>query len=51
MYQFETNPELKRLFETLGKYKTGKGCLYVYKITDVDIDVLKELIKHSYNAS
>ncbi|MCB0401850.1 MAG: DUF1801 domain-containing protein [Flavobacteriales bacterium] len=32
----------------LGKYKTGKGCLYINKLADVDVDVLKELIREGY---
>jgi hypothetical protein len=28
----------------LGKHTTGKGCLYIKKLEDVDLDVLKELI-------
>jgi predicted GIY-YIG superfamily endonuclease len=28
----------------LGKHKTGKGCLYINKLEDVDLKVLKELI-------
>lgn len=28
----------------LGKHKTGKGCLYINKLADVDPDVLRELI-------
>ena len=35
------------LLNQLGKYKTGKACLYINKIEDVDRDVLKELIKQS----
>lgn len=31
----------------LGKHKTGVGCLYINKLEDVDINVLKELIKTS----
>lgn len=31
----------------LGKYKTGKSCLYINKLEDVDQDVLKELIQKS----
>ena len=31
----------------LGKHKTGKGCLYINKLEDVDIKVLKEIIKDS----
>lgn len=35
------------LLSKLGKYKTGKSCLYVNKIADVNADVLKELVKQS----
>ena len=28
----------------LGKYKTGGGCLYINKLGDIDMDVLKEMI-------
>ncbi len=31
----------------LGKYKTGKGCLYFKRLSDVDEKVLEELIKKS----
>ena len=32
------------LMGKLGKFKTGKSCLYVKKLEDINIDVLKELI-------
>src|SRR5687767_2795731 len=32
----------------LGKYKTGKGCLYINKLADVDLGVLHDLIEQSY---
>jgi hypothetical protein len=35
------------LMEKLGKYKTGKACLYVRRLADVDLDVLRELVRHS----
>ena len=37
----------KELLGKLGKHKTGKGCLYINKLDDVDIKVLKELITTS----
>ena len=40
-------PAIKSQLENLGKYKTGKGCLYINKLSDVDIKVLKEIIKIS----
>lgn len=30
--------------DRLGKHKLGKSCLYINKLADVDMDVLKELI-------
>jgi hypothetical protein len=33
------------LLKKLGKYKTGKGCLYINKLSDVDTKVLQEMIK------
>ena len=35
------------LLSKLGKFKTGKSCLYIKKIEDVDLKTLKELIKQS----
>lgn len=32
------------LMEKLGKFKTGKGCLYINKLDDVDLKVLEKLI-------
>jgi hypothetical protein len=33
------------LLKKLGKHKTSKGCLYINKLEDVDMEVLKELIE------
>lgn len=35
------------LLEGLGKYKHGKGCLYIKKLEDIDMDVLENLISTS----
>jgi len=32
------------LMSKLGKYKTGKSCLYINKLADVDVEVLENLI-------
>ncbi|MAT41147.1 MAG: hypothetical protein CL609_02320 [Anaerolineaceae bacterium] len=34
----------ENLMKQLGKYKTGKACLYIKKLEDVNLDVLKELV-------
>ena len=36
-----------KLMKKLGKYKTGKSCLYIKRLTDVDEDVLERLIDGS----
>ena len=35
------------LLSKLGKYKTGKSCLYITKIEDIDLATLQELIERS----
>lgn len=39
--------EFSGLMNKLGKYKTGKSCLYVNKLDDVDEKVLQQLIERS----
>jgi hypothetical protein len=34
----------QELLKKLGKHKTGKGCLYINKLDEVDLAVLKEII-------
>src|SRR5512147_1814962 len=36
------------LMKKLGKYSTGKGCLYIKRLSDIDKNVLKELITESH---
>ena len=38
----------EELMKKLGKYKTGKACLYINKLEDVDMKVLKELVESSF---
>jgi hypothetical protein len=35
------------LMQKLGKHKTGKSCLYINKLSDLDLTVLKTLLKRS----
>lgn len=39
------------LLSRLGKHKTGMGCLYVKRLSDVDENVLQELIEQSVTAN
>ena len=38
------------LLDKLGKHKLGKSCLYINKLADVDLDVLRELVTESVAA-
>ena len=35
------------LLAKLGKHRTGKSCLYLNKLDDVDVDVLEEILRES----
>ena len=34
----------------LGVYTTGKGCLYIKRLSDIDINVLRQAIKTAYSS-
>ncbi len=40
--------EYEPLLNKLGKHKTGKSCLYITKLADVDKSALRELIARSW---
>ena len=44
LYHMAGFDESQALLGKLGKHKTGSGCLYINKLTDVDMTVLKELV-------
>jgi len=37
----------ERLLNSLGKHRTGKSCLYIKRLSDLDEAVLEELIRSS----
>jgi hypothetical protein len=37
----------EELLSKLGKHKTGKGCIYIQKLEDIDISVLTKMVKNS----
>ena len=39
----------QELMNQLGKFKTGKSCLYIKKLDDVNLAVLNDLIAESYH--
>jgi len=44
LYISGTVEKQQTLLKKLGKHKTGKGCLYINKLEEVDIVILKEII-------
>ena len=42
--------EADALFAKLGKHKTGKSCLYINKLADVDLDVLEQIVALSWDS-
>ena len=36
--------DLSQQLERLGKHKIGKSCLYINKLSDIDMDVLEEIV-------
>ena len=47
---YNRQDEADALFAKLGKYKTGKSCLYVNKLADIDLDVLEKLVVLSWDS-
>ena len=39
--------QLEDLLDKLGKHKLGKSCLYINKLSDVNLKVLEKIIKNS----
>jgi hypothetical protein len=50
LYLMDGFAEYGELLARLGKHSTGKACLYVKRLSDVDPDVLREMIARSYAA-
>jgi hypothetical protein len=42
-------PNRESLLKSLGKAKTSKGCIYIKKLEDINMDVLKKIVKLSYD--
>ena len=47
LYVYSGMPEHAYLLEGLGKFKMGKACIYVKKLSDIDLDVLRNIMKET----
>lgn len=47
LYLYQNFEEKEALLQKFGKHKTGKGCIYIKKLSDIDVEVLKEMVDAS----
>lgn len=47
LYVYSDTEKSKLALANLGKFKMGKACIYVKKLTDINIPALQELCKES----
>ena len=50
MYIMSGFKEYDKLMSKLGKYKTGRSCLYIKNLEAIDMKILKELVQKSAKA-
>jgi hypothetical protein len=49
LYVFSGLPEHEYLLKDLGRFTMGKACIYVKKLSDIDLEALKKIMKASIN--
>ncbi|MGB3260875.1 DUF1801 domain-containing protein [Paenisporosarcina sp.] len=47
LYFATGDTEREQLLEKFGKHTSGKACVYINKIDDIDVNILKDLIRQS----
>ena len=50
MSRFAQRTDLANLLKKLGKYKTSVSCLYITRLSDVDLTTLEELIGRAFGS-
>lgn len=48
LYVYSPTEKSKQLLNDLGKYKMGKSCIYIKKLSDINIATLKKLCDDSF---
>ena len=43
LYVYSPTEENERFLDSLGKFKMGKACIYIKKLSDINITVLKQI--------
>ncbi|MBS4192436.1 DUF1801 domain-containing protein [Bacillus sp. FJAT-49705] len=49
LYLTMEEKERETLLESFGKHTSGKACIYINKLDDVDLEILKKLIEKTVN--
>jgi hypothetical protein len=47
LYVFRGNKEESTLLPRLGKFKMEKGCIYVKKVADIELNILSEILRNT----
>jgi len=47
LYVYSGNKKHEHLLKNLGKFKMGKACIYIKKLSDINLDALKTLMKET----
>ncbi len=47
LYVYTGMPEHEYLLKDLGKFKMGKACIYIKKLSDIDIEVMKKIMQET----
>ncbi|WP_396178867.1 DUF1801 domain-containing protein [Flavobacterium sp.] len=49
LYVYSGGEAQDELLTKLGKFKMGKGCIYVNKLSDINVEILKDLMRSTIN--
>lgn len=47
LYLSSAFPEREELLKKLGKHKASKGCVHINKLADIDLGVLRKIVKNN----
>ena len=48
LYVMAQPQDYSGILDTLGKHKTSKGCLYINRLSDIDLPTLETLVKQTF---
>lgn len=48
-YLMDGTSRYTELLQSLGKHKTSKACIYIKQLSDIDLNVLDQILSESYN--